>query len=241
MEENRRVEIVTTPDIMGPAVRKEIQRTLNPSMVVFNLFIESSEGLRRWDFHVIQDGNELRTFDGYSTYPDSIARNWRNIKGEPPASESPLQYYLRVVDAAGNEATTEPKSIPVQLRTLERKRALNLPDRRIEKISLILFDLNSSEVAGKNEQILTEVKKRIASGSTILVQGHTDRTGDARYNLKLSAERAKSVARRLTAILGPLSIRYEGLGEEPLLFDNSTPEGRFYCRTVQVSIETPVH
>ncbi|NOY05382.1 MAG: OmpA family protein [Chlorobi bacterium] len=241
MEENRRVEIVTTPDIMGPAVRKEIQRTLNPSKVVFNLFIESSEGLRRWDFHVTQDGNELRMSDGYSTYPDSIPWNWRNPKGEAPATESPLQYYVHVVDAAGNEMTTEPKKIPVHLRTLERKRALKLPDRRIEKISLILFDFNSSEVAGKNEQILAEVKKRVASGSTILVQGHTDRTGDARYNLKLSAERAASVARRLAAILGPLSIRYEGLGEEPLLFDNDTPEGRFYCRTVQVSIETPVH
>ncbi len=241
MEENRRVEIVTTPDIMGPAVRKEIQRTLNPSKVVFNLFIEASEGLRRWDLHVTQDGNELRTSDGYSTYPDSIAWNWRTVKGELPATESPLQYYLHAMDAAGNEVSTEPKSIPVHLRTLERKRALNLPDRRIEKISLILFDFNSSEVVGRNEQILNEVKKRVASGSSILVQGHTDRTGDARYNLVLSAKRAKSVARRLTAILGPLSIRYEGLGEEPLLFDNDTPEGRFYCRTVQVAIETPIH
>ncbi len=239
-EENRRVEIVTTPDIMGPAVRKEIQRTLDPSRVVFNLFIESSEGLRRWDFHVTQDENELRTSDGYATYPDSIAWDWKTINGELPATESPLRYYLHVVDAAGNEASTEPKSISVHMRTLERKRALKLPDRRIEKISLILFDFNSSEVAGKNKQILAEVKNRVSSGSTILVQGHTDRTGDARYNLKLSEERAKSVARRLTATLGPLSIRYEGLGEKPLLFDNSTPEGRFYCRTVQVSIETPV-
>jgi hypothetical protein len=36
-----------------------------------------------------------------------------------------------------------------------------------------------------------------------------------------------------------MNIRHEGVGESTLLYPNDSPEGRFYCRTVQVLIETP--
>ena len=32
----------------------------------------------------------------------------------------------------------------------------------------------------------------------------------------------------------------KGLGESVLLYDNDIPEGRFYCRTVEVILETPL-
>jgi arginase family enzyme len=42
---------------------------------------------------------------------------------------------------------------------------------------------------------------------------------------------------------GDHSVSYsivKGLGESVLLYDNSQPEGRFYCRTVEIVVETPI-
>jgi outer membrane protein OmpA-like peptidoglycan-associated protein len=60
--------------------------------------------------------------------------------------------------------------------------------------------------------------------------------GDEDINKVISERRAKSVANRLRlrdAII-------KGVGEENLLYNNRLPEGRFYCRTVQITVETPV-
>ncbi|HRS02270.1 MAG TPA: OmpA family protein, partial [Bacteroidota bacterium] len=62
---------------------------------------------------------------------------------------------------------------------------------------------------------------------------HTDRIGDDSYNLKLSDARAKSTA----AVLKNKNVEAYGVGEQNLLYDNTTPEGRFYCRTVQVIVK----
>ena len=62
--------------------------------------------------------------------------------------------------------------------------------------------------------------------------------GESDYNRKLSARRADAVRKRLTSAMPLTAIRSEGVGESRLLFDNALPEGRFYCRTVQILIET---
>jgi len=56
------------------------------------------------------------------------------------------------------------------------------------------------------------------------------------FNKKISSKRAKAVADRLKIP----SAQVEGVGETEILYDNSTPEGRYYCRTVQITIETPI-
>jgi outer membrane protein OmpA-like peptidoglycan-associated protein len=62
--------------------------------------------------------------------------------------------------------------------------------------------------------------------------------GEADYNQKLSERRAASVHDLLREFLPNAAIRSEGVGESQLLFDNTLPEGRFYCRTVQILVET---
>jgi len=53
----------------------------------------------------------------------------------------------------------------------------------------------------------------------------------------LSTARAKSTADALEF----KNVNYLGKGEYDLLFDNSTPEGRYYCRTVVVEVRIPVN
>jgi outer membrane protein OmpA-like peptidoglycan-associated protein len=61
----------------------------------------------------------------------------------------------------------------------------------------------------------------------IEIHGHTDARGRAGYNVGLSARRARTVARRLTRLLGlPRRPRYVAYGEARPAAPNRRPEGR---------------
>ena len=71
----------------------------------------------------------------------------------------------------------------------------------------------------------------------VTISGYTDALGDEIVNEKIALERAKAVSQRLqirNAIV-------RGIGEKEILYDNNLPEGRFYCRTVTITIETPIN
>jgi len=58
--------------------------------------------------------------------------------------------------------------------------------------------------------------------------------------VKLSQQRADAVRAAFGKTLDNVNVTTRGVGSTQLLFPNDTPEGRFYCRMVQVIIETPV-
>ena len=70
-----------------------------------------------------------------------------------------------------------------------------------------------------------------------MVSGHTDSTGSADYNLKLSRERAGSVAAYLQG-QGVKQSRFEvmGLGSSNPIASNSTVDGRALNRRVEIKI-----
>jgi outer membrane protein OmpA-like peptidoglycan-associated protein len=60
--------------------------------------------------------------------------------------------------------------------------------------------------------------------------------GEADYNLKLSKQRADAVAKEFREYDTSVS----GYGEVEQMYDNNLPEGRFYCRKVDIVVETPI-
>lgn len=101
------------------------------------------------------------------------------------------------------------------------------------------FDVDSYELqpsSGDNLEELSDVLLKYED-TDILIEGHTDNTGDESYNQTLSEQRASTVkaylidegvrANRISAI---------GYGEEQPLQDNSTQEGRQVNRRVEVAI-----
>jgi outer membrane protein OmpA-like peptidoglycan-associated protein len=115
-----------------------------------------------------------------------------------------------------------------------------LRDGRVIVYGKVLFPVGSANISPKSEQLLDEMAKLLAEHRQIRrleVQGHTDSTGGADFNRKLSQERAESVrnalikrgvaARRLTA---------RGYGEENPLAPNYTNAGRAKNRRVEFTI-----
>lgn len=238
-EENRRVELSSTdPVLLDPVEITAVARQLRPAEVHFFPSIIADAGLSSWRFTVSVDGRALHTREGRTTYPDSLQWDWKDDAGSLPTPGKDLVYTLLARDVEGGEAAADSQRIPVRMITLEKKRAEDLPDRVREKISLILFDFDRALLSERNARLLDAAAGRMSAHSSVLVRGYTDALGDAAYNQGLSERRAASVRDALVPRAPSAALRSEGLGESQLLYDNSLPEGRFYCRTVQILVDT---
>ena len=108
----------------------------------------------------------------------------------------------------------------------------------------ILFDFDKADALASYEKFLTDVVTQlIAENSTVIIHGHTDNIGDAKYNHNLSHERAIGTQRIIESALsraGKRNVKFEsfGFGEDENLapFNNKFPEERFYNRSVIIDI-----
>ena len=78
-------------------------------------------------------------------------------------------------------------------------------------------------------------------GLNLAIEGYTDNTGTADFNMTLSQQRADTVRTFLiTQGLSPDSITSKGLGEADPIADNSTPAGRKLNRRVEIIVSGSV-
>jgi outer membrane protein OmpA-like peptidoglycan-associated protein len=103
----------------------------------------------------------------------------------------------------------------------------------------ILFDVNSSTlkpIASDNIKKLSEILNKY-SDTDILIEGHTDNTGDDKYNEELSIKRAEAVSNftKMQGIKGD-RITTVGYGETQPVESNETVEGRAKNRRVDIAI-----
>ena len=107
--------------------------------------------------------------------------------------------------------------------------------RELEEKYSILAPVNIFLFKDKNDkEVVCSVVDKI-SGEHL---GKVEKSDETISKIKtLSARRAKAVA---NAIRHPKTT-HEGIGETKLLYTNDLPEGRFYCRTVDIVVETPIH
>ena len=126
----------------------------------------------------------------------------------PPYPPPPPYYYPREM------AAPPPPPPPRDWRVTRRQGETDyeLPDS-------VLFALDSSVVSKDADSVLNEIAEAAKDqpGASLVIEGHTDTSGDAAHNRKLSEARARAVA----AVLERQGvergrIRTEGLGESDL-------------------------
>lgn len=112
--------------------------------------------------------------------------------------------------------------------------ALSMPER-------LLFSTNESNVPTEQQARIADIASKLVSVgiATARVEGHTDSTGTAAYNLTLSQARAEAIAAPMQA--GGMKFTADqiiGRGEAVPMSSNDTEEGRQDNRRVVV-IVTP--
>ncbi|HYF04185.1 MAG TPA: OmpA family protein [Patescibacteria group bacterium] len=238
LEENRRVELASDDwKILEPVITNDTLRQANPPTLRIRPSAGAEAGLARWTIAVEQSpANLLKEFTGEGTLPPVLDWTIAEEQGRPFNNSSQLTVSLDVQDAASQSAIAQKVNVPMNFISLQTKRRERIADKEIDRFSLILFDFDKATLSTANQRIAAMIKPYIKPASTVSVTGYTDRMGDATYNEQLSRQRAQASAQALQI----KNAQTAGLGESNLLYDNSLPEGRFYSRTVNIVIETPV-
>jgi len=141
------------------------------------------------------------------------------------------------VDNDGNDDKAT-GAIPVELVTIQKKRAERRGDKELDVYRLINFNFEQASATDDHKRIITQfIRPNLKPDSRLEITGYTDAfTGDGQTNLTLSQRRADAIA----AEIGTGQRITKGLGSRVQLYPNTTPEGRFYSRTVELRVETPV-
>lgn len=244
-QENRRVEILCDnwevmkpvfdrgsviepqPDTMNFVMKNGIEDQL-----VDKRRIEINRGEKNW-----------KTLTKVGITDDKHNWDWRSEQNQYPKDEVPFTATLVVTTKSGAECKSDPIVIPVMQVTTQRQKIDNMADSTREVYNLILFPFDRSDAGPINERIMNDyVYERCKPTSVIMVTGHTDVVGMYDHNQKLSERRSGTVKTGINSKTKGKVGRLEsvGDGEENPLYTNDLPEGRFYNRTVQVSIRTPL-
>jgi outer membrane protein OmpA-like peptidoglycan-associated protein len=146
---------------------------------------------------------------------------------------------LKVADK-NNQTESSSQSITIKQITIRYKKAQHIDslDMKIERYSLCLFDFDQANSTPLHIKILNDVKKSIKPNSTLQIYGYTDRIGDAQHNKDLAQRRCEVVNRNINPT-NTIKTQLEAVGNDKLIYDNNTPEGRAFSRTVRIEIHTP--
>ncbi len=235
--ENRRIELSSNvPDVLAPVLlTADNQRVANYDVIVFYPSV-SDTSIQSWTLNVTQAGRNLRTLGGNGR-PQPI--RWAMRANELSAAQVPVDYDL-TIRRSDDDTTVIAGSIPVDYISSVRKKTENLPDKTVDKYSLILFDFDAATLGQENQRILEQmVLPSISAISKVSIVGYSDRIGNDDYNMKLSRERAESVRAFLQSRARDARFYTMGVGETTEVFSNNSPIGRQLSRTVQVIVETP--
>ena len=92
-----------------------------------------------------------------------------------------------------------------------------------------IIDVVSYPVLDEAAEVMKSYKNLV-----MIIEGHTDSTGSAAHNLKLSKERAESVRQYLVSKgVSPFRLRIVGYGEERPIASNATRTGRATNRRIE--------
>lgn len=236
-EENRRVEIITDDlKILEPVFSVDTLRKIEKMRVTFYPKYQAGVDIHKWAILILQNGEKVKSFEGIGTPPDSLVWELDDNAFEKVVFGGILDIEFYAIDKLDQVGTAKAEPLRINKITVDKKRMEGVVDREYEFYSLILFDFGKSKLEREHKNVLEFITTRITPESQVTIEGFTDNIGDEKVNKKISEKRAVEVAKWL----GLKSAKTVGVGESYLLYDNSLPEGRFYCRTVKITIETPI-
>jgi outer membrane protein OmpA-like peptidoglycan-associated protein len=125
---------------------------------------------------------------------------------------------------------------PVEVKAPEMAKALSATG----KIDIygILFDVDKTELKPESRATLEEVAKLLKSDPSLRIEvgGHTDNTGGADHNMKLSVGRAAAVVNALVGTYGidKSRLQPQGYGDAKPVAPNDSDQGRAKNRRVEL-------
>ena len=156
-----------------------------------------------------------------------------------------LQYKMNIISTYKIYSTITEEENEINKKKLEDN--LNddvvvdtVPEGLVIRLGEILFDTDSytlKEDAKDTVDNIINAIKQTYPDREIIVEGHTDNTGEANYNQALSEKRAKTVADYILPKLEHDKLSYRGFGDKEPIASNDNPDGRQKNRRVDIIIK----
>ena len=237
-EENRRVEITSNDErLTDPIIVTNTEHIATPSDLIIRPRFEGDTGIQHVNT-VMSIGNTV--IDRYSGDMSGLGlkSSWSLTEDALSQKNDSLTLFIEATDSAGTTASAI-NTIPLKRTRTERER-----DQELERYSLILFGFDDDKLGTKNERTISFVAESFKKMKPEIVNvlGYTDETGDQSYNDELSRRRADQAIKQLEASLKqkkvslPAKTFVGGKGSREVLYDNTLPEGRFFSRTVNITL-----
>jgi len=172
-----------------------------------------------------------------------------NAEGAFAAPDLPPGTYRIRVDADGfllsmteEQVVAGETSMPrIVLTPKARKSLVKVERAEIVITQQVNFKLNSAEIGGSSDALLTEIAdvlNRYEYIQLVEIQGHTDNKGNHDYNVQLSQARAESVRHRLIQSgIAAERLEARGYGPDVPLVPNKGEAARAKNRRVQFMIK----
>lgn len=226
---DRRVDIVTTPNLLAPlkvvAIQPEPEGT-----VTFNAASGNDIKMKSWKLAITDDKGMVQNFGPYTSEKELISG--KTILGDRQSGK------FDVVMTAKMEDDSE----VVKTSTLNLVRAEDPVEEGLR--FTILFDFDKPTTVDAYKKFIHEhIAPLVPANSTVIIHGHTDVIGNPEHNQNLSDQRANGIKVMLendVKAIGTKGVKYQvhGLGANEKLapFENELPEERLYNRTVIIDI-----
>jgi peptidoglycan-associated lipoprotein len=153
------------------------------------------------------------------------------------------------IDGVRKETTTQIQGVSTKadatnknLTALDQK-FQNRNNYRMASQKSVLFKFDSATLTDEGKAALDEVAGAVTTNadSLLLLEGHTDNTGDKTYNIRLGERRIEAVRRYLAVDKGVPVYKIEDIsfGADKPVAPNDSKEGREQNRSVTLTVMAP--
>lgn len=240
LQENRRVDIETNNlDLLKPVLHSDFLEYSLKKPLKFETKLKSNKDIDKIELSLSVLGNEVvkETIDNVNS--SYVIHN---------INEKVLSIIASNMDDMSSDNTVKAEIEIFYNDNQIEKKGFDIPVYKekssfeVGRLNLIVFDFDKFEISEPNKNMIKQfISSSISENSNTTITGSTDLLGEKIYNKSLSLSRANEVADYIKIMNPKFKISdIIGLGSEQIFFDNNTPEGRFYCRTVLVEVKTPI-
>jgi len=242
-EENRRVELESTvAEVLDPVVISDTVLATDRPRIVAMPYIISDSADHSWILETTCRSNSPSTIlRGTASPLPQYVHDTTSCSVTGDAMQPVITASLTAIAHYGRRRTAE-ATIPVVMQTRDAYLKRTDADTVVYRYRLTQFEYNNQRMLSAQSSIIQRyIAPMLPVNARVNIYGYTDRKGPAELNRRLAQERVNETQAAFPAVQS-LTTLAVGEGGDVLRtpFENTTPEGRLYNRTVEVRVLVPL-
>jgi outer membrane protein OmpA-like peptidoglycan-associated protein len=241
-EENRRVELESSiTEVLDPVVITDTLLSITRPVLVAMPRIVSDSTDHTWQLETQCAAAAAHLIEGAASPLQQYVLDSAMCQVTGGRDQSEIVSTLHVTASDGRHVDASAK-IPVttSTRTVFMRRTDG--DTIQYRFRLTQFQYNNQRMLAAQSSIIQRyITPLLPNNASVQIYGYTDRKGPAELNFKLSQDRVRETQSAFTSTQHGTALAVgEGTDIVKAPFDNATPEGRLYNRTVEIKVLVPI-